>query len=133
MTQVWERLFVGNLLDADSLAASNPHEITAVITVCDEEVRRKSPVITYLRFPIADCRPLERKQMDSILDAICENIRSGSVLVHCVGGSSRSPILTAAWMHIVGYRNIDDALIEIGKRRPIDPSPILLKSVMEHL
>jgi hypothetical protein len=42
--------------------------------------------------------------------------------------------MTAAWMHVVGYRNIDAALKEIARVRPIiDASSILLASVKEHL
>jgi atypical dual specificity phosphatase len=68
------------------------------------------------------------------MDAIAENIRWGTVLVHCGAGVSRTPILAAAWMYVVGYKNIDAALIEIRKLRPIvSPSPILLRSVKEHL
>jgi hypothetical protein len=37
-------------------------------------------------------------------------------------------------MQIAGYKNIDSALEEIAKLRPsIDPSPILLLSIKEHL
>ena len=47
---------------------------------------------------------------------------------------SRSPIVTAAWMHVVGYKNIDAALAEVKRLRPIiSPSPTLLKSVKELL
>jgi hypothetical protein len=42
--------------------------------------------------------------------------------------------MTAAWMHICGYKNIDVTLVEIRKLRPIiQPSSILLKSVKELL
>jgi hypothetical protein len=37
-------------------------------------------------------------------------------------------------MHVVGYKNIDAALEEIAKLRPIvEPSPVLLASVKEYL
>jgi hypothetical protein len=42
--------------------------------------------------------------------------------------------MTAAWMHVVGYKNIDGALEEIAGLRPIiAPSGILLSSVRGHL
>jgi protein-tyrosine phosphatase len=133
MTRLWERLFVGGIGDAESLGGSNPHGITTVITLCPEKLSQRADGIAYLRFPIADSCPITAGQFDAIIDAIAENIRWGTVLIHCVGGSSRSPILAAAWMHVVGYKNVEGALVEIGKRRSIEPSPILLKSVMEHL
>jgi protein-tyrosine phosphatase len=133
MTRVWERLFVGSLREADSLAASNPQDITTVISLCDEEVRSKRQSINYLRFQIDDARPIQAGQFESVIDAIAENVRWGTVLIHCVGGSSRSPIMAAAWMHAVGYKDIEAALVEIGKRRMIDPSPFLLKRVKQLL
>jgi hypothetical protein len=42
--------------------------------------------------------------------------------------------MTAAWMHVVGYKNIDAAIEEIRAVRPIIyPSTILVSSVKEHL
>jgi protein-tyrosine phosphatase len=133
MTRVWERLFFGSLKDADALASSNPHGITTVITICSDEVGRRAKGVNYLHFPIDDSRPISARQFDAIIDAIGENIRWGTVLLHCIGGSSRSPIIAAAWMHVVGYKNIGSALEEIATLRPIDPSPVLFKSVKELL
>jgi hypothetical protein len=65
--------------------------------------------------------------------AIADGVRRGSLLVHCVGGMSRSPIMLAAWMHCCGYAEIHKALHEIAEMRDIDPSPVLLKSVEERL
>jgi hypothetical protein len=42
--------------------------------------------------------------------------------------------MTAAWMHVAGYKNVDGALEEIAELRPIiAPSKILLSSVRRHL
>lgn len=133
-TRIWERLFVGSLRDAEALASSNPHGITTVITLCSEPVRAKSQAINYLRFPIDDTRALPAPRFDAIINAVADYIPRGTVLLHCSAGASRSPILAAAWMHAVGYKPIDKALMEIARLRPIlDPSPILLTSVMELL
>jgi len=133
MTQVWERLYIGARNDAERLYRSNPHGITSVVSICEDPVLRRNLSINYVHIPIADATPVSIGQFDTIIDAIGENIRRGTVLVHCGAGVSRSPILTAAYMDIVGYKGIDAALVEIGKLRPIvNPSPILLKSVKEH-
>jgi protein-tyrosine phosphatase len=84
--------------------------------------------------PGFDAKRLGVGQLDAIIDAIGENIRWGTVLVHCGSGVNLAPILAAAWMHVVGYKNIDGALEEIARLRPIvAPSGILLSSVREHL
>jgi atypical dual specificity phosphatase len=134
MTRVWERLFLGSIADAETLSKSNPHRITAVLTLCPQPPRSKAIGAEYFHFPVADDRPIPASLLDTILLTLSRNIRSGSVLVHCVAGSSRSPILVAAWMQIVGYKTIEECLSEIGRLRPIvDPSPVLLTSVKEQI
>jgi len=134
LTQVWERLFLAGRDNAEYLVRLNPFGITAVVSLCEEKVLRRNPGVNYVHVPIADATPIPVGQFDAIIDAVAENIRWGTVLLHCTAGGSRSPIMTAAWMHVVGYKNIDAALVEIKKLRPIiSPSPILLASVKELL
>jgi len=65
---------------------------------------------------------------------IAVSVRRGAVLVHCASGTSRSPVVCAAWMQRCGYASIDAALAEVADLRPIiDPSPVLLSSVRKIL
>lgn len=133
ITQVWERLFIGSFEDAEALATANPLGINTVITLCEKPLRHLNPSIHYEQVPIPDGTLITGRQFHSVMDAIWQNL-SGNVLLHCVGGMSRTPVVCAAWMHSVGYKNIDAALEEIATLRPsIDPSPILLLSIREHL
>ncbi|MGD0696901.1 MAG: dual specificity protein phosphatase [Terriglobia bacterium] len=132
-TQVWERLFVGGIGDAEALADSNPLEITTVLTLCREKVQKFAPHVNYLHFPMGDARPIPVGRFDAIVDALWEDIRWGKVLIHSLAGANRAPILAAAWMHVVGGKDIDAALAEIGRVRTIEPNPILLESVKEEL
>jgi protein-tyrosine phosphatase len=113
-TQVWERVFVGSLHDAGDLARSNPHRITTAISLCSEPIRVKSFGLNYVQFPLADNRGILVGEFERIIHAIGENVRRGRVLVHSYGGMIRSPIVTAAWMRVCGYKSIDDALLEIA-------------------
>jgi protein-tyrosine phosphatase len=134
MTKVWERLYLGCRKDAETLYDDNPHRFTTVISLSEEPVQWRSRRIAYLHFPITPDAPVSRAQFDAVIDAIGENVRWGTVLVNCAAGVSISPVLTAAWMHVVGYKDIDAGLAEIKKLRPnISPSPDLLASVKEHL
>jgi protein-tyrosine phosphatase len=134
MTQIWERFFLGSLVDAQRLAKVNPYHIDTVISLSEISVETKRPGVNYVHLPIEDDRPVPVGKFDSVMDAIAENVRWGTILVYCGFGISRAPTLTAAWMHVVGYKNIDAAMAEIGQMRPmIDPSKILLDSVKEHL
>lgn len=132
MTKIWERLYLGNFKEAEALATANPCGITAVVSLCEEEVRRGAN-ISYVHIPIADTRPISSEKFDTIMAAIEQGVGQGNLLVHCVGGSSRSPIMLAAWMHRCGYAGIDRALAEVAEMRDIQPSPVLLKSVREAL
>lgn len=42
VTQVWKRLFIGDMDDVEALAESNPLRIATVITVCRETMRAKA-------------------------------------------------------------------------------------------
>lgn len=134
MTQIWERLWVGGLTDAERLAKGNPNDIDTVISLCEQCVEKKAAGVNYIHIPIEDEEPVPVGQFDRIMDALALNIRQGNVLVHCGVGTSRAPSLTAAYLHRVGYKHIDAAIEEIRKVRPIiDPSKVLLSSVKEHL
>ena len=132
MTRIWDRIYLGSLKDAGQLAAANPCGITSVLSLCEEAVRRAAN-ICYVHLPISDSRSIPAQKFDAIMQAIEQCVRRGSLLVHCVGGMSRSPIMVAAWLHRCGYAGIDKALAEISELRDIDPSPVLLKSVKERL
>jgi protein-tyrosine phosphatase len=134
ISRVWERLFVGGRTDAERLYLANPYDITTVISLCERPVICLNPFIVYLHIPIGDRYPLSAGQFDTVIKAIADNIRRGTVLIHCGSGVCRTPIMAAAWMHITGYKDIDTALMEVAGVRPIiDPSDILLKSVKQIL
>jgi protein-tyrosine phosphatase len=133
-TQVWERLWVGCLSNAEELPAGNPNRITTVLSLSEIPVKSKLADINYLHLPIEDGEPVPVHQFDAIIDALSENIRWGTVLLHCSLGTSRAPSFAAAYMAAVGYKHIDAALKEIRQVRSfISPSQTLLKSLKENL
>lgn len=133
-TRIWERLWVGSLADAEELEDANPNGITTVISLSELAVQSKRTHVNYLHIPLEDDQPVPIHRFYCVMEAIRKNIRWGTVLIHCSEGVSRAPAMTAAWMHCVGYRNIDAAIEEIRQVRPIiDPSTILVRSVKEHL
>jgi len=134
MTLVWERLYIGGIADAEELADGNPHRITTVISLSEIPVERKRRGVSYRHLPIEDDEPVPVYQFDAIMDALSENLRWGTVLLHCGVGVSRAPSLAAAYMAAVGYKGIDAAIKEIRQLRPfIHPSSTLLNSIKEHL
>ena len=133
MTKIWERLFLGSLKDAEQLARSNPQRITTVVSLCRQQAVRRASKITYIHIPIPDARPISAQKFEDILYAMAIGVRRGNLLVHCLEGMNRSPILIAAWMHRCGYAGIDKALSEIAALRDLAPSDTLLRSVKDLL
>jgi protein-tyrosine phosphatase len=133
-SQVWERLWVGGIADAEELAEGNPHRITTVISLSEIPVESKRRGVNYLHLPIEDDEQVPIRQFYGIMDAIRKNIRWGTVLLNCGVGVSRAPSLAAAYMAAVGYKGIDAAIQEISQLRPIiNPSKILLNSIRRYL
>jgi protein-tyrosine phosphatase len=61
-------------------------------------------------------------------------IRAGTVLVHCGAGSSRSPVVVAVYMHLIGFKNFDDALSELRSLRPVvAPSKLVIERAKAYL
>ena len=129
MTKIWERLYVGSLKDAEQLARSNPRHISTVVSLCKDQALRRAPRLIYMHIPIADANPISEQKFEDIMFAIAIGVRQGNLLVHCLQGMNRSPIMTAAWMDRCGYAGIEKALSEIAKLRELAPSRILLTSV----
>jgi len=133
VTRIWERLYLGSLKDAEQLARSNPQRIKTVVSLCREQAVHRTPKIAYINIPIPDSRPISAQTFEDIMFAMAIGVRRGNLLVHCLAGMSRSPILIAAWLHRCGYAGIDKALSEIAKLRDIAPSRTLLTSVKDLL
>ena len=134
MTQIWERLYIGSLADAEELAEGNLDGITTVISLSEGAVAFRREGVNYLHLSIEDDEPVPVRQFDAIIDALTENIRWGTVLLHCGVGVSRAPSLAAAYFDAVGYKSLDAAVSEIRKVRPfIHPSTVLVESLKENL
>lgn len=134
MTRVLHRLYLGDSDDAEHLASGNPAEIATVLTLCEAPVERRSPQIHYLALPIGDASPLRTQQLFTTLAAISSHIRRGAMLVHCAAGISRSPAIVAAYLDRIGYLDFTDALVLLRHLRDcVNPSPILIRSVLEAL
>lgn len=133
MTKIWERLFLGSLKDAEQLARSNPQRITTVVSLCRQQAVHRASKITYIHIPIPDARPISAQKFEDIMYAMAIGLRRGNLLVHCLEGMNRSPIVVAAWLHRCGYAGIDKALSEIAALRDLAPSDTLLRSVKDLL
>src|SRR6267154_5021505 len=134
ITQIWQRLFLGGLLDAERLARANPLGITTVISLSETQPCAVLPEIKYIHLPIEEAQEIPVDRIAAITNAISKNIRCGKVLVHCGSGISRGPLMVAAYLHVVGYKHFDAALKEIAVLRPfIAPWATVIASMRERL
>ena len=84
--------------------------------------------ITYVYSCLDEPERLDPRRFERMMITISDLVRAGTVLVHCVEGSSRSPVIVAVYMHIVGYKNFDDALSELTSLRPVvAPSKLIIE------
>jgi protein-tyrosine phosphatase len=130
VTKIWWRLYLGSMFDAQRLAKANTHGLTHVVSLSENAPITTHSEITYVHLPVEDEIAIPPARFNAIMAAISNNIRRGKLLVHCGSGISRGPIMAAAYMHAVGYKEFDAALREIALLRGfISPSAILLASV----
>jgi len=134
MTKVFERLYVGDADDADRLAITNPDGITAVLNVNTEVNQQWRDGITYVFFLLNEHERISPRRFEQLMVTISDLIRAGTLLVHCSAGSERSPVIVAAYMHLIGYKNFNDALSELRSLRPVvAPSSLILERARVYL
>ena len=134
MTRIWERLYLGSLADSGRLVDSNQQGITTVVTLSESPMHSKRDDVVYVHIPIDEAKPVPIGRFDAVVDAIAENIRWGTVLLHCDEDGTGAPSFAAAWMAAVGYKTIDAALAEIRQLQPFHPNPSkeMLNSIRRH-
>ncbi len=134
ITKIWERLYLGNANDADHLSVPNRLGITAVVNVSLEPNRHRQDGIKYVHLPLDESEWIPPLKIEQVMTTISRLVRTGKVLVHCAAGFSRSPVIAALYMHVVGYKNFDDALSELrGLRSVVDPSKLVIESGKNYL
>lgn len=134
ITRIFERLYLSSAYDANDLAVSNPLGIAAVVNVNTQPNRSERDGIQYVHFPIDESERVPPGTFGPVIGALSELIRTGKVLVHCEIGSSRSPVVVAVYLHLVGYKDFDEALAEIkGLRSIVSPSKSIIASAKAYL
>ena len=123
VTQIDEKLFLGDELDAKLLQSENPLNINAVVNVENDP---DEPVdgINNVHVPMMDDGNVPAEAFEVALDAIDENLRSGPVLVHCAMGASRSVVVVALHLALTEDISFDTAMQRVKKLRvQADPAP----------
>jgi predicted protein tyrosine phosphatase len=136
MTRIWDRLYLGNYQDADALNKSNPEEIKAVLNCTPDKIDyySKSGITAHV-MDIHDGCELSEEKFWQAVNFIKEHMFKGeSVLVHCHAGISRSASITAAYMYLTGFGQLERCIDFIKRARPIvQPHMNIITSIKRHL
>jgi protein-tyrosine phosphatase len=97
---------------------------------CAAEVRLESGV-PGLHLHLLDMDPIPDRDLDRAIAFLDQQIREGRrVLVHCVGGISRSVSVVCAYLALREERSPDEALEMVQRRRlQANPDPEVFTSV----
>ena len=114
ITKICEKVYLGSLKRCGRLTRVEPADHYIIADSPPGSGAAPSRRHRLRACPIADCRPISARQFDTVMAAIARGVRRGNLLIHCVGGMSRSPIMTAAWIHRCGYLNFEEALLAIA-------------------
>jgi protein-tyrosine phosphatase len=133
MDFITEDLAVGNLAVASDLAALTRHGIRAVVDASNREGNPRFPGIRYHEVRIEDPDERLTRFLPGMVAFVDEARRNGPVLLHCVAGVSRSPVLAVCYLHERHGLPLSAALDHIRSRRlQVNPHPLFLRLIQEY-
>jgi protein-tyrosine phosphatase len=104
--------------EVDDRPLAEPHGIRVLMNSTDDDFQSKPP-------------ELFQKGIEFALAALSES--RSKLLIHCVAGRHRGPMMTLAVLAAMGW-DLEDAMRTIMSRRPIvDFAPVYLDSVRSYL
>lgn len=136
MTEVTPTLYLGNYYNAAELVKNgNPLGIQAILNVCREPEYTVPEGVAHIQVPFHDGHPIPEQDFKTCMDFLQEHHGSGKkTLIHCAAGISRSPTITASWLHTTGAMDFNTALLHLSNRRPIvGPAVSVVNSARRHL
>jgi histidinol-phosphate aminotransferase len=124
-------LAIGGSGEAADATLRRVHGIDAVLSLLPVDFDAGAG---HLTLPVADRVALPATTIRTVTAFIERQRQAGrKTLLHCQMGISRSPALAACYLHEYAGRRLADALLEVGRARPIaDPHPALLASMQAH-
>jgi protein-tyrosine phosphatase len=114
MYQITERLFVGNIYDAEK----PPAQVGAVLLVAQEFTVDAPPSLAYGRIPLKEFGEAGSTKLAEAVEWIERHVVDNQVMVCCRAGMGRSVSVVMAYLCCVEDMAYDDALKLVMARRP---------------
>ncbi len=130
MWQIIDGLFIGTDEDARNLTCLKEHKIRHIIN-CAVELDSYHPrEFAYTRLELKDPDGRFRQTVDTAVRTIKQQIKMGSVLVHCHGALSRSPAVVLAYLCARGMP-LPSAAQCVSAVLPTRPNAVFLDQLIE--
>jgi hypothetical protein len=132
---IFEKLWIGNALDARNVTGVLDLGITVIVDLAIEEPPIQYPRdVVYCRFPLIDGTGNQPAVLRAAIKTTTTFIAAGTpTLVACGAGMSRSPAIVAAAMAATEAISLADALGNLTAGQPHDVSLGLLAEISKVL
>jgi len=130
-TKILDGLYLGNKRDAENLEALQSAGVQTIVNATNDIPNFFPDKFEYYRVPVVDHTSSDiGKYIQAAVDFIDEKLKSGSVLVHCFAGVSRSSTIVIAFLILkrgMSYHNALDFVVK--KRSIVRPNPGFAKTL----
>jgi histidinol-phosphate aminotransferase len=130
---ITDDLAVSGIEAASDFQVLLQHGIRAVVDASNCDGNPRFPNIRYHEVPIEDPDDRLPDFLPQAVAFIDDARRDGRVLLHCVAGISRSPMLAVCYLHERHGLPLEAALQQVCSRRvQADPHPLFLRLVQDY-
>ena len=120
MDRIGTKLWLGEIADAYDVEALQRNGITAILSLVDDTSETHEDGILRAGVTISDLQENPLAQYMQAVETIDRLLREGhTVLVHCIGGVSRSPAVVAGYLAAKEGLDPLQAWALIVRRRPV--------------
>jgi len=133
VSQITDNIFIGNYLNG----LKTYYDYDAILNIASEiyyndESNMKIP---YLHINILDGFAFPKNIIDQCMDFLEEHDKlNHKILVHCVGGISRSPGIVICYLCLKNKWSLNTSYnVVLDKRDIIDPADAIITSIAEYL
>lgn len=133
-TIIPNRLFLGNIVNANRLQWLDQHNIQTILCVAHDVTIRDEIRAVKRVHQISIIDNIEQLlDFDTVIELIDNSFQRGAVLVNCAVGISRSPSFVIAYLMKTQHMSLDQAFGVVKQSRPkINPNGSFIEQLKEY-